>query len=179
MYADNTLTPKEAIRLCALGTLAVKPYRYSVLANSVRHFVSHLLGPSLDMMGTSIELLKYEGLVEAIDGADSNDDEEIAITKEGRTALYALLTANVRSSAQDLNDLIIALKFRFLHLLPASDQKDQVALLKDVCEGELGRLENLRQHHGEDEGHLPKWLDQALNETESRLIWLTDFEANL
>ncbi|PPR62807.1 MAG: hypothetical protein CFH04_00858, partial [Alphaproteobacteria bacterium MarineAlpha3_Bin3] len=22
MYADNTLTPKEAVRLCALGTLA-------------------------------------------------------------------------------------------------------------------------------------------------------------
>ena len=178
MYADNTLTPKEAIRLCALGTLAVKPYRYSVLANSVRHFVSHLLGPSLDMMGTSIELLKYEGLVESVED-DGADDEEIAITEEGRTALHALLTANVRSSAQDLNDLIIALKFRFLHLLAASDQKDQIALLKDVCEGELGRLENLRQHHGEDEGHLPQWLDQALHETESRLTWLTDFEVNL
>ena len=178
MYADNTLTPKEAIRLCALGTLAVKPYRYSVLANSVRHFVSHLLGPSLYMMGTSIELLKYEGLVESVE-EDGADDEKIAITEEGRTALHALLTANVRSSAQDLNDLIIALKFRFLHLLPTPDQKDQVALLKDVCEGELGRLENLHQHHAEDEGHLPKWLDQALNETESRLIWLTEFELSL
>ncbi len=179
MYADNTLTPKEAIRLCALGTLAVKPYCYSVLANSVRHFVSHLLGPSLDMMGTSIELLKYEGLVESVEAEHADDDEEIAITKDGRTALHALLTANVRSSAQDLNDLIIALKFRFLHLLPTSDQQDQIVLLKDVCEGELGRLENLRQHQAEDEGHLPKWLDQALNETESRLAWLTEFEKSL
>lgn len=179
MYADNTLTPKEAIRLCALGTLAVKPYRYSVLANSVRHFVSHMLGPSLDMMGTSIELLKYEGLVESVKGEETGDDEEVVITEAGRTELFALLTANVRSSAQDLNDLIIALKFRFLHLLPAPEQKDQVALLKDVCEGELGRLENLRRHHGEDEGHLPKWLDQALDEAESRLTWLTEFELSL
>lgn len=179
MYADNTLTPKEAIRLCALGTLAVKTYRYSALANSVRHFVSHMLGPSLDMMGTSIELLKYEGLVESLHHDDTTDDEEVAITDSGRTELHNLLRANVRSSAEDLNDLIIALKFRFLHLLPAIDQKDQIALLKDVCEAELGRLENLRSHHSEDLGHLPSWLDQALSETESRLDWLNEFEKAL
>jgi DNA-binding PadR family transcriptional regulator len=179
MYADNTLTPKEAIRLCALGTLADKAHRYSVLANSVRHFVSHMLGPSLDMMGTSIELLKYEGLIESLRADDTTDDEEVAITDAGRTELHNLLTANVRSSAEDLNDLIIALKFRFLHLLPAFDQKDQIALLKDVCEAELGRLEHLRNHHSEDLGHLPSWLDQALNETESRLAWLNEFEKTL
>ena len=40
MYADNTLTPRDATRLCALGTLAIGPSRYSVLVNAVRHFVS-------------------------------------------------------------------------------------------------------------------------------------------
>jgi DNA-binding PadR family transcriptional regulator len=179
MYTDNTLTPKEAIRLCALGTLAVKTYRYSVLANSVRHFISHMLGPSLDMMGSSIELLKYEGLVQSLHHNDTTDEEEVAITSAGRTELRNLLTANVRSSAQDLNDLIIALKFRFLHLLPAIDQKDQIALLMDVCEAELGRLENLRSHHSNDAGHLASWLDQALNETEARLAWLNQFEKTL
>ncbi|MBT5428342.1 MAG: hypothetical protein HOK89_00350, partial [Rhodospirillaceae bacterium] len=33
MFADNTLTPKEAVRLCALGTLALGPTRYGALAN--------------------------------------------------------------------------------------------------------------------------------------------------
>lgn len=179
MYADNTLTPKEAIRLCALGTLAARPYHYSILANSVRHFISHMLGPSLDMMGTSIELLKYEGLVESLNVADSTDDEEVSITNAGKIELRNLLLANVRSSAQDLNDLIMALKFRFLHLLPANDQKDQIVLLKDVCDGELARLEKLRNHHSNDEGHLLSFLYQAVNEVESRLSWLSKFEKTL
>ena len=78
MFSDNTLTPKEAIRLCALGTLAQGHSRYSALANTVRHFVGHVLGPSLDLMGTSIELLKYEGLVEAVDGVGMEDDAKPA-----------------------------------------------------------------------------------------------------
>ncbi|MBT5939232.1 MAG: hypothetical protein HOG95_04830, partial [Rhodospirillaceae bacterium] len=31
MYADNTLTPREAVRLCALGTLAANPVSYDDL----------------------------------------------------------------------------------------------------------------------------------------------------
>ena len=73
MYADNSLTPREAIRLCALGTLAhetsiwVLVLPYDDLVFAVRHFVSHITGPSLDLMGESIELLRYEGLVESDD----------------------------------------------------------------------------------------------------------------
>ena len=32
MYRDNTLIPTEAIRLAALGTLAMRPMRYGDLA---------------------------------------------------------------------------------------------------------------------------------------------------
>ena len=65
MYSDRTLLPKECLRLCALGTLALsdKPISYADLANSVRHFTAHIMGPSLDMMGSSLQLLKLEGLV--------------------------------------------------------------------------------------------------------------------
>ncbi len=109
MYADNTLTPKEAVRLCALGTLALRPMCYSALADAIRHFVSRVLGPSLDVMGTSLELLKYEGLIEAADGADNNNGTELAITEAGRAELRALLTANIRLGATELNKLIVAL----------------------------------------------------------------------
>ena len=74
MFADNTLTPKETVRLCALGTLALGATRYSVLANSIRHFISRITGPSLDVMGISIELLKHEGLVEAANRLAIEDD---------------------------------------------------------------------------------------------------------
>ncbi len=117
MFSDNTLTPKEAIRLCALGTLAQGPKHYSALANAIRHFVSHITGPSLEVMGTSLELLKYEGLVTAVDGIGMVDDAVLKITESGEAELRALLTANVRAQASEMNKLIVALKFRFLHLL--------------------------------------------------------------
>ena len=90
MYTDNTLTPKEAVRLCALGTLSIQPMPYGAqssmsygaqssmpygaLAESIRHFVSHVIGPSLDVMGQSIELLRYEGLVDFIQNDGEDDD---------------------------------------------------------------------------------------------------------
>ena len=74
MYADNSLTPRETIRLCALGTLAQQPrgktMTYDDLVSSVRHFVSRITGPSLDLMGESIELLRYEGFIKILDRGD-------------------------------------------------------------------------------------------------------------
>ncbi len=175
MYADNTLTPKEAIRLCALGTLAQKPRRYSDLAASVRHFVSRLSGPSLDLMGTSIELLRFEGLVEGIDGVGMEDDAELRLTDLGREALRTLLISRVRANYNDVTQLIVALKFRFMHLLNDEDRLDQITLLIETCEEELARLLDLRQHHAGDDGHLVSWLDHDIEEFESRLEWLETF----
>jgi len=175
MFADNTLTPKEAIRLCALGTLAAAPMSYAALANSVRHFTSHMLGPSLDLMGTSIELLKYEGLIVSSEG----DDGDLRITDAGREELRTLLTARLRMGAAELNKLIIALKFRFLHLLARDEQVFQADLLLEACENELARLDDLRRHHAGDEGHIVDWLDHEISQAESRLDWLTRFQASL
>jgi DNA-binding PadR family transcriptional regulator len=179
MYPDSTLTPKEAIRLCALGTLALGPRHYSALANAVRHFVGRVLGPSLDLMGTSIELLRYEGLVAPVDGEGMTDDAELAITDAGRDELHILLTANLRASASELNDLVIALKFRFLHLLAPHDQQAQADMLIDICDGELARLDDLRQHHAGDDGFLVCWLDHDIGRLEQRLAWLQEFRGGL
>lgn len=172
MFSDNTLTPKEAIRLCALGTLALEPMSYAALATSVRHFVSHVIGPSPEVMGHSIELLKYEGLVES---TGNQVDAPLRVTDAGRAETRLLLTANVRAAATELNKLIIALKFRFLHLLELSDQYEQADLLVEACEQELARLDDLRQHHCSDGGYLVPWLDHDIGLLEARLAWLTDF----
>jgi hypothetical protein len=179
MYADNTLTPRDATRLCALGTLALGPLQYSALVNAVRHFVSRVMGPSLDLMGNSIELLKYEGLVAPIDGEGMADDATLAITEDGMTELRALLRANMRSASSDLNKLVVTLKFRFLHLLDAKDQRDQADILVEVCENELARLDDLRRHHAGDGGFLVEWLDHDIGELEARLAWLEDFRKKL
>lgn len=179
MFADNTLTPKEAIRLCALGTLAQEPMRYSELAGSVRRFIGHTLGPSLDLMGTSVELLIYEGLVEPLDGEGMADDAELAITDDGRAELHTLLTARLRSGAAELNKLIMTLKFRFLHLLERADRAVQADHLIEVGENELARLDDLRAFHAEDDGHLVEWLDHDIEQVERRLDWLRTFRAGL
>ena len=176
MYADNTLTPREAIRLCALGTLAQGPLKYDDLVHAVRHFVGRITGPSLELMGDSIELLKFEGLAAA--GPDG-ENPKLTITADGRQILFELLNANVRSGGSDLNELILALKFRFLHLLPADRQATQIDIFIEVGETELARLEDLRRHHDTDPGHLTGWLDQDIHRTELRLDWLTNFRATL
>ncbi len=172
MYTDNTLTPKEAVRLCALGSLALRAMRYGELAASTRHFISHIIGPSLDVMGQSIELLRYEGLVHAVDGEGMDDNAELAITDAGREELNTLLTANIRLGATELNKLIIALKFRFLHLLSPGEQMGQISLLMDVADNELARLMALRQGHAGDDGFLPSWLNHDIEIAETRLAWL-------
>ncbi|MBF0372028.1 MAG: hypothetical protein HQL39_01265 [Alphaproteobacteria bacterium] len=178
MYADNTLTPKEALRLCALGAVAERPMRYSDLAGFVRHLTSRIIGPSLDLMGTSIELLRYEGLVEAIEGSGMEDDALLALTDAGRREMGSLLTARLRP-ATDLSKLVIALKFRFLHLLDAAERANQSDLLIESCETELNRLLDLRQTVAEGGHHLLEWLDHDIGQLENRLEWLEEFRERL
>jgi len=181
MFADNTLTPKEAVRLCALGTLASRPMRYSELAGTVRHFTSRMMGPSLELMGTSIELLRYEGLVEARDGAGMEDDAQLEITRGGRRELHSLLTARLRLGS-DLSKLVVALKIRFLDLLEPAERRAQVDLLIEAVETELARLIDLRgssvDECGEDSA-LVAWLDHDIAQLEDRQAWLEAFLAKL
>jgi len=170
MYADNTLTPKEATRLCALGMLADGPMAYAELAAGVRHFVTHVMGPSLDVLGTSVELLKHEGLVKALSG--EKDKAILQITPDGLTELKTLLTARIKTAENDLNKLVIALKFRFMDFLEADERILQLDLLADAVENELARLEDLRAHHVDDSVHLTEWLDREIEDLERRIEWL-------
>ena len=177
MYSDNTLTPKEAVRLCALGILSGNSMTYGALAQSIRHFIDRIQGPSLDVLGTSVELLKYEGLVDVFDG--EGDQESLKVTDKGKIELHSLLCANIRATDSDLNKLIEALKFRFLHLLDTDDRHQQTDLLVERTEMELARHLDLRQHFQGDSGFLLQWLDRDITELESRLKWLESFRDTL
>ena len=179
MYADNTLTPREAFRLAALGELAIESKRYGELAAAVRRFVGSIVGPSLDLLGPSIELLKYEGLVEPDGSQGMADDAVLRMTEAGRREFATLLTANLRNGATELNKLVTALKFRFLHVLPAATQRDQAALLCEATANELARLETLRQDPAVGQGYLGDWLDADIGLLETRLDWLQRFARGL
>lgn len=182
MYRDKTLIPTEAIRMCALGTLADGPRRYGDLASDVRHFASRVIGPSLDILGPSIELLRYEGLADAADDDDAGDDPGetlLTITEKGRSELNELLRSNVRSPIDDVSKLVIALKFRFLHLLAAGEQREQIDSLIEMCRGEHDRLADLRAHPPGDNGDLAAWLDHDIGQIEARIAWLDEYRDNL
>jgi DNA-binding PadR family transcriptional regulator len=171
MFRDKTLIPTEAIRVLALGLIADRPRRYAELAQELRRFIGLVLGPSLDMLAPSLELLRFEGLA-ASDGADA----ALSITEKGRAELMTLLRANVRAPVNDTNRLVIALKFRFLHLLPPDEQKTQLALLADLYETERGRLEELRAQGGD--ATFAAWLDHEIALMGERIGWLARKKAN-
>lgn len=179
MYRDKSLIPTEAIRMLALGILNGGEKRYADLAAEVRHFATHVMGPSLDIMGTSLELLRYEGLAEAVEGKGLEDNAFLAITEAGRRELHNLLCSNVRAPMDDLNKLVVALKMRFLHVLEPGEQRAQIDMLIDMCNAELARLEDLRSHHADEAGHLGAWLAHDIGQLESRVSWLTELRDTL
>jgi DNA-binding MarR family transcriptional regulator len=179
MYRDQSLIPTEAIRLAALGILTTGPKKYGALAVEVRHFASRMLGPSLDILGTSIELLRYEGLIETVGaratpGQSLTADSTVQLTEAGREKLKELLTSRVKAPLTDLSKLVIALKLRFLHLLTPEEQRAQLEMLVELTESELARLNDLRTQYAESGNLLGDWLAQDIAQTEQRLAWYRD-----
>ena len=175
MYRDNTLIPTEAIRLAALGSLAEGDKQYAELASEIRYFVARITGPSLDLLGSSLELLHYEGLASPVDSGPVEDGAVLSISQAGRDAFQTLMTSNVRAPVNEVSKLVIALKMRFLHLLSEEDRRDQADMLSEVCETELARLNELRS--GYDQEPLAQWLDLEIAQLQQRLDWFETLEA--
>lgn len=175
MYRDKSLMPTQAIRLAALGSLALAAKPYGTLANETRLFTGAIVGPSLDLLGTSLELLRFEGLVESGDG----EDAPLSLTDAGREALQELLTAPLKTPVNDIGKLIVSLKLRFLHLLPVAAQVAQAELLIDMAEGDVARLQELQRRHRGEPGKLESWLTLDLAQAEARLAWFQDLRAGI
>ncbi len=177
MYRDNTLIPSEAIRLLALGILATGETPYAELASEVRHFAGHVVGPSLDLVGSPIEVLKVEGLIEV--AGDGGAAAALRISEAGRDELTRLLTSNLRAPVSDINKLIITLKMRFLHLIEPAERRLQAEIMIEMCERQLVRMTELRGHHVDAPGHLSAWLDHEIDQTRERLGWFRTLQAEL
>lgn len=179
MYRDNTLIPAEAVRLAALGSLVEGEVAYGELARDIRFFVARIVGPSLDLLGTSLELLRHEGLVatEAVAGEAVPDDALLRITDEGRAAFHTLMTSSVRGLTSDLSRLVISLKMRFLPLLSPEDRREQAEILAEACETELARLRELRGAY--ENGLLVEWLDREIADLDQRHGWFRELGERL
>ena len=183
MYADRTLIPTEVIRLCALGTLTLAPTTYGELAREVRAFTGRMSGPTLDMMGTSIELLRTEGLIEADapanQGADKDAEATLRLTEAGEAELRDLLTANLRNALDDVSRIVFALKLRFLHLLEPAVAREQIDRLIAISEADKARRTDTRTRYGHEPGHFGAWLDADIDRADDRVAWLKALKARL
>jgi DNA-binding PadR family transcriptional regulator len=173
MYRDRTLLPKEAMRMAVLGILAGTPMDYAGLATELRHFTSRIVGPSLELTGSSIEMLRLEGLIAFVGG------QRLTLTEQGRAELRELLSSGVRAPFDGINRLVLALKMRFLHLLDAQSQRDQAEMMIEAAETELARIEDLRKQHAADAGHLPDFLAHDADEARARVEWFKELRAKL
>lgn len=179
MYRDNSLIPSDAVRLAALGSLWEAPKPYAALAGEVRFFAGRIVGPSLDLLSPSIELLRVEGLIEDVAGSAERDNALMILTDAGQEELRRLLTANLRGPLGEINKLIIALKIRFIAVLAPEERRLQADVLAETCEQELARLRDLRARHADAPGHLLDWLDHDIAQVEDRLAWFRDLKPRL
>jgi DNA-binding PadR family transcriptional regulator len=182
VYADRTLIPTEVIRLCALGTLTLAPMTYAELAREVRAFTGRMSGPSLDMMGTSIELLRTEGLIAAIETStptEAGAEATLRLTPAGEAELRDLLTANLRNTLDDLSRIVFALKLRFLHLLEPPVARQQIDRLIEISKADRARRADTKARYGGEPGHFGAWLDADIERATDRVAWLTALKAGL
>jgi len=175
MFRDQSLIPTEAIRLAALGFLAERDQTYAALATEVRRFVSRLVGPSLDLLGPSLELLHHEGLVTPADRAAPaaeglHPDTLLRLTDTGREMLATLLTARLRTPFDDVSRMVLALKLRFFAFLAPAEQQVEIERLTDAFATERGRLADLRDTA--PPGLFADWLDLEIERTTARIDWL-------
>ena len=169
MFNDRSLVPGEAVRLLALGALMEQERGYGALATEIRFFTQRIVGPSLDLLGSSLELLCIEGLADHT-GSRVEEDSILKITSQGKTMFEALMGAQLRAPINDVGRLVLLLKLRFLSHLPPAAREEQLELLHDIVTTERARAEELRK---EFEGQpMATWIAFDVRLSDQRLEWL-------
>lgn len=152
---------------------------YGELAREVRAFTGRMSGPTLDMMGTSIELLRTEGLIAADQSTGKGAEATLKLTPDGEAELRDLLTANLRNTLDDLSRIVFALKLRFLHLLEPAVAREQIDRMIEISEADKARRAETKARYGDEPGYFAAWLDADIDRAEARVDWLVALKERL
>ena len=177
MQRDRVLIPVEGLRLASLGILASRgAMDYATLATQVRLFATSYGASPADVMSSSIELLRFEGLIAIGEDGEDTGSAVVTLMPGAREELERLMLAPFRISGGS-SRLMVALRIRFFRLLDTAAQRQLAEVLRDTLASERTRLVTLRRHlEGEEPGFLA-WLDRDIARTEEDLTWLEDKHA--
>ena len=137
----------------------------------MRSFISRIVGPSLELMGTSIELLKLEGLIETVNDNDADDESLLQLSPSGLQELKDYLRSNLKSGGSELNKLVIALKLRFIDILDDDERQDQLLAIRDMYHNEKRRLEDLKNQTTWLTGFLLESIELDLFLVNKKIEW--------
>ena len=157
--------------MAALGALIERERSYDDIANEVRSFISRIVGPSLELMGTSIELLKLEGLIETVNDNDKGDSSLLQLSPAGLQELKEYLRSNLKSGGSELNKLVIALKLRFIDILDDDERRDQLLAIRDMYHNEKRRLQDLKNQTTWLTGFLLESIELDLFVVNKKIEW--------
>jgi hypothetical protein len=170
MFHDRSLVPGEAVRLLALGSLMESDKPYADLALEIRFFTQRIVGPSLDLLGSSLTLLKIEGLAEALNPQASDYQSLLRITPAGTEHFMTLMGAQLRTPVNDVGRLILLLKIRFMPFLAPEMKEEQLDMLNDLVHTERARAHDLAQEY---KNHpMAEWLMIDITQSDQRIAWL-------
>lgn len=170
MFNDRSLVPGEAVRLLALGALMEGEKAYGTLAREIRFFTQRIVGPSLDLLGSSLELLCIEGLADHSGSGGIGENAVLRITMQGKAMFEALMGAQLRAPVNDVGRLVLLLKLRFLSHLPQAAQQEQLELLDDIVTTERARAEELRLEFSGQA--MSDWIAFDVALSDRRLAWI-------
>ena len=176
MHTGNILSSHEAIRLIGLGLLMAGPMAYEDLASKIRFIVTRVVGQSLDLLGSSLEILHLEGLVTK-EPSTLTSSENLILTDNGRHAFHKLMESDIKVPLDDVSRLVLSLKLMFWHHLDAPEKEDQLDILLALFENEIARLEDLKKDV--QATVLSDWLTLEIAQLRVRKDWLADLEKSV
>ena len=168
MYRDRSLQPGETVKLIALGLLVESPRTYAELANDIRYFTARIVGPSLDLLGSSLEILRLEGWIAPKENTEKTGP--ISLTDSGYEQFLSLMNAPLRIPLNDSNRLALLTKLRFLSYLPEETRLDQIDLIEELVEKEQAWNAELAR----DFPHtaLGAWVEMECKDLAAKRTWL-------
>jgi DNA-binding PadR family transcriptional regulator len=169
--APRRIGPGEALELAVLGVASHGPVELDGMAMLVRTLGGPGWSPTADVVLACCERLFASGALRC-EAAGPITAPSVALTRDGRTRLRALLRMEPTPARESLGATVALLKVAFLHLLGAGDQWRELDRMVASMEEQLADLRGQTDDFPIRTGGVRLALGYELRSLETRIGWL-------